>query len=472
MRRRVLTSLSGSDTTKRPVRSFARTVLAIAVALGIVFGAGAAVAHVHGGNTIPPACPLSSAEYNDASDAVEEWCLMEGPIVPGQSIVAAQSTANETTTANKTATPTPSTPTATPTASGTEQGGVNDSGASVTVKDQNTTGANLTVKRAVLPDGGFIAVRDPGLLSEAGAAQQTIAVSKYLKPGTHTNIKISAKAGPPGGSNNVSTFSTPGTYVAVAARDTDGDTRYDGVVNGSVDSNYENPSSGYYRVAASEFYLTPPPGEAKAPQTASIEFRNQTATRSTVTVEQVTLSEGGFVRVHDERYLPPTNNSLGSVVGISKYLAPGTHNNVDIRLTDETFGNASNNSTTAEPRSFTAVPSLDTNGNQRYDYVRSSGFHDVGYTLPDNSAVVSDTASITPPTGEANTSTTSEPTNTLETRVTPTPTGTDTDSANESADATTGSGGLPWWVLLGGGIVLLIALLAIYGRLQGPRGPY
>jgi flagellar protein FlaJ len=85
---------------------------------------------------------------------------------------------------------------------------------------------------------------------------------------------------------------------------------------------------------------------------ASMDFPEQTTAGETVSIESVSLSEGGFVVVHER-------NRDGSVIGRSAYLSPGTHDEVTVALDRP----PSESETT-----LVAVPHLDTDDNGQYDY--------------------------------------------------------------------------------------------------------
>jgi flagellar protein FlaJ len=70
-----------------------------------------------------------------------------------------------------------------------------------------------------------------------------------------------------------------------------------------------------------------------------------------LTLESVSLSDGGFVVVHDD-------SINTTVIGRSAYLPPGTHKNVTIQLDD----------TVPDGGSVFVVTHLDTNGNEAFDY--------------------------------------------------------------------------------------------------------
>src|SRR6056297_2548255 len=65
---------------------------------------------------------------------------------------------------------------------------------------------------------------------------------------------------------------------------------------------------------------------------ASVSFANQTSGGTTVTVDEVTLPNGGFVTIHDSSLTD--GETFGSVAGTSAYLEAGTHENVTVTLAD------------------------------------------------------------------------------------------------------------------------------------------
>ncbi|WP_440007113.1 DUF7282 domain-containing protein [Halomicrococcus sp. SG-WS-1] len=122
------------------------------------------------------------------------------------------------------------------------------------------------------------------------------------------------------------------------------------------------------------------PGAPEQPQdvsrlSANVTFENQTTAGETVTVDSVSMSEGGFVAIHDRSLLD--GNAVGSVVGTSQYLEPGTHEDVTVRLEEPI----------ERSQVLIAMPHLDTNGNQVYDFSKSDGQKDIPYVV-DNQVVI------------------------------------------------------------------------------------
>ncbi|KAB1198406.1 MULTISPECIES: hypothetical protein [Haloferax] len=139
--------------------------------------------------------------------------------------------------------------------------------------------------------------------------------------------------------------------------------------------------------------------------TASVEFNDQTSNGSAVIVSNASLSEGGFVAIHDES---------GAVVGASDYLEPGAHERIVVTLSESLTANAT----------LTAMPHLDTNDNQQLDFITSDGAEDGPYT--ENGTPVTDDADVTVET---------EPTETPTATPTETPTATPTETPSDEPTA-------------------------------------
>lgn len=107
--------------------------------------------------------------------------------------------------------------------------------------------------------------------------------------------------------------------------------------------------------------------------TASIEFEMQNVSGDTITVRNVTLSEGGFLVVHSQE---PSDPYSETIVGVSDHLESGNHENVSITLYDVPGTEVE----TLETRGYTLwlVAHGDTNGNQEFDFVEEDGAED-GY---------------------------------------------------------------------------------------------
>jgi PKD repeat protein len=118
---------------------------------------------------------------------------------------------------------------------------------------------------------------------------------------------------------------------------------------------------------------------------------DQTSDGTTVVVESVTMSEGGFVAIHDDSLFD--GDALGSVVGVSEYLGPGTHENVEVTLFDVPGATFGDDSLPAGEQTLIAMPHFDSDGDETYDFVATGGDDDGPY-LGDDGPVV-DPAQVT-----------------------------------------------------------------------------
>jgi PGF-CTERM protein len=115
---------------------------------------------------------------------------------------------------------------------------------------------------------------------------------------------------------------------------------------------------------------------------AVVTASDQTTDGETVTIDSVTLHDGGFVTVHDATV---TEGAVfESVRGTSDYLAPGTHENVTVEL-DAPL----NETTTIVPMAH-----MDTNGNEVYDFVTSEGAEDGPYVARGGAVVATAEATV------------------------------------------------------------------------------
>ncbi|USZ71626.1 DUF7282 domain-containing protein [Natronosalvus halobius] len=117
-----------------------------------------------------------------------------------------------------------------------------------------------------------------------------------------------------------------------------------------------------------------------AQPSASVTFSDQTTDGTSVVVDEVTMEEGGFVTIHDSSLL--VGNALESVLGTSEYLEAGTHEDVEIHL----------DTTLEESETLIAMPHLDTNDNETYDFVETEGEDDGPYLTEDGEPVTDEAA--------------------------------------------------------------------------------
>lgn len=167
---------------------------------------------------------------------------------------------------------------------------------------------------------------------------------------------------------------------------------------------------------------------------AAISFQNQTAGtddttgNSYVVIENVTLPDGGFVTIYDAEALD-AGDAVGSVVGVTDYLEPGSYENVQVVLFDVP-GAEFNRTTLTETTTLVAMPNLDSNANAAYDFVLSEGVDDRPYTV--DGFTVRDVATVTVQTDNGTTTTTTTTTSNETTTATATTTSNET-TGNETA---------------------------------------
>lgn len=124
--------------------------------------------------------------------------------------------------------------------------------------------------------------------------------------------------------------------------------------------------------------------------TASISFDSQTTNGATVTVKSVSLPNGGYAAVHDVVRLE--NSPVGTVLGVSGYLKPGTHKNIPVGLFEVPGGKFSLERL-SKSQTLSAVAHRETNDNRTFDYLVTNGREDEPYHV--NDSIVVDTAYIT-----------------------------------------------------------------------------
>ena len=244
------------------------------------------------------------------------------------------------------------------------------------------------------------------------------------------------------------TVAAPGTEVTVRIRSSDSSAPFlkqptavvqeDGSFTATADFSEEQPGANFtaqVRLSGNDLGEEID-GQVAAAPVASVSISDQESDGETVTVDSASLSDGGFVVIHDGTLLD--GEVAGSVVGNSDYLESGSHEDIEI-------------SVEAQEEDFTAIamPHLDTNGNEEYDFPDADG----PYT--ENGSAVTDAANVTVVTSTP----TPTPTPTDEPTATPTPTPTDaptTDMSTPTDEPTTTSQDGPGFTA----VIALVALVA------------
>nr|WP_206022047.1 PGF-CTERM sorting domain-containing protein [Salarchaeum sp. JOR-1] len=216
--------------------------------------------------------------------------------------------------------------------------------ASVTMNTQESGGHTVVVESVDLSDGGFVTIHDSSLFA-GDVFGSVVGTSDYLEAGYHEDVEV--------------TLSTPANesqvLVAMAHQDTNGDTTYSFVES-------EGATDGPYTANGGAVVDT-----AKALVNAVVVADDQQTDGTTVTVDSVTLANGGFVTIHDSTLADGA--VLESVVGTSQYLSAGTHENVTVQLDAELSGE----------QTVFAMAHKDTNGDMAYSFVQSEGATDGPY---------------------------------------------------------------------------------------------
>ncbi|WP_172795740.1 PGF-CTERM sorting domain-containing protein [Haloferax sp. Q22] len=224
--------------------------------------------------------------------------------------------------------------------------------ASVDYTMKSSDGATVVVDRVELSEGGFVTIHDPSL-SGGAVFDSVVGTSMYLPAGVHEDVAVTLDE--PIRSSQVLT--------PMAHMDTNGNEAYDFVTSeGEADGPFT--ADGGAVVASAHTSVN-----------AVVTAMAQSGDGTTVTVDSVTLHNGGFVTVHDATVTE--GQVFESVRGTSAYLEPGTHENVEISLD------------TPLEESGTIVPMahMDTNGNEAYDFVTSEGEHDGPYVAAGGAVV-------------------------------------------------------------------------------------
>ena len=123
---------------------------------------------------------------------------------------------------------------------------------------------------------------------------------------------------------------------------------------------------------------------------ATVAFSDQTTDGTSVTVDSVNMSDGGFVVIHDDSLLE--GEVTGSVIGVSEYLEPGETENVSVTLFDGVPGATFNQTELTENQTLIAMPHRDTNANETYDFIATNGSEDGPYVA--NETAITDAANV------------------------------------------------------------------------------
>ncbi len=230
--------------------------------------------------------------------------------------------------------------------------------ATVTLNNQTANGQadSVNVASATLSQGGFVTIHD-GTLLDGDVFDSVRGTSDYLEAGSHENISVSLD----------DPYTESGTIIAMPHKDSNDNEAYDFVSSeGSADGPYT--SGGEAVVAPASLTV----------RSASVTFEAQETAGDSLTVASVSMSQGGFVTIHDATLLDGA--TFDSVRGSSDYLEAGTNEDVEVSLDDPV----------EESGTFVAMPHRDTNDNQQYDFVSSEGGADAPYVTAGGDIVLAD----------------------------------------------------------------------------------
>jgi len=214
---------------------------------------------------------------------------------------------------------------------------------------------------------------DQGIVTVEAADNQTITGTTNIAP--YTDITIRARA------------SGEGAFLKTA----DVDVQPDGTFSGTFDFSDVPSNTSFDATVPSQgdpdddAFETP--GQVGSAQVGAATFSNQTFTgqATSLNVASVTVSEGGFVTIHDST-LVSDGAVFDSVRGTSEYLEEGTTENVTVELDSPIAPSGSG--------TYYAMPHLDSDGDETYDFVTSEGADDGPYVDGEGNPVT-DAATIT-----------------------------------------------------------------------------
>jgi len=247
-------------------------------------------------------------------------------------------------------------------------------GAFATVEFENQTGdgSTITVDSVILEDGGYVAVHDARLF-EGQVIESVIGVSDYLDPGMYRHLEIDL-FDVKGAEFDRDALQEEQPLVPMPHMETGDNEEYDFVdTGGEQDGPYVRSGQPVVDIG----FVAP--GSA-----SSVEFRNQQTDGTTVMVDSVTLSDGGFVVIHDGSLLQGA--VIESVIGVSSYLEHGTHHDVEVPLFD-VKGAEFDRDALGETQPLVAMPHMNTDDNEEYDFVATGGEQDGPYVRDGNAVV-------------------------------------------------------------------------------------
>ncbi|WP_336337277.1 DUF7282 domain-containing protein [Haloarcula brevis] len=200
---------------------------------------------------------------------------------------------------------------------------------------------------------------DSGVVTVSAAAGQEVTGTTNVAPGSTLEVEMESE-------NEANPFVIrPETDVAA-------DGTYTATADFSDYSAGTNFTVQTLDVDGSSEFSDEEDGRIVEADTATVSISDQESDGSEVVVDSAQLSDGGFIAIH-------AGSASGDVVGNSEYLEAGSHEDITITL-DEPMD---------EDFTAVAMPHLDTNGNEAYDFPDADG----PYTI--NGTAVTDSANVT-----------------------------------------------------------------------------
>lgn len=108
-------------------------------------------------------------------------------------------------------------------------------------------------------------------------------------------------------------------------------------------------------------------------------FPDQLTDGSLVKIISATLPDGGFLAIHDAKSLL-AGKPVESVIGVSEYLEPGTHENIAVEVYRDVPGASFDQTGLSDSQLVVAMPHLDGNSSEVYEFVQTGGTEDGPYT--------------------------------------------------------------------------------------------
>lgn len=128
---------------------------------------------------------------------------------------------------------------------------------------------------------------------------------------------------------------------------------------------------------------------------SDIDFDSHESNGTVIEVDELFLPEGGYVAIYDST--SSDEATIGDVIGVSSYLAPGYHEDIEVTLFNVTGATFAQDRLSTN-QTLLAVSHRETNGDRTYDFVESNGAYDGPYFIGDTPVAETADVSVSPPT--------------------------------------------------------------------------